>query len=349
MLPYELGIVTVGKYSLIRFTEGNVIAESLANRLKTREPDQMPLIVGHRGARGEMPENTLTGLDHAYATGVRTIEIDVQTAADGVPVVWHDPVLMPDKVRASNGQWVAAPGLHVAERTTTELSTYRVGYLKEDSPTRLHLPDQASCDKARISTLSAVCDWVSDHANVYLNVEIKSFHHVVGMGDLPDALARSVLSVLEAHALLDRVLVTSFDWRVLEHVHCLAPAVQTGCLSHLPAVPEDDEQNIYAGSVWMNGANMPSADLRLPQIVKEQGVSVWVPHFRDLLEADITLAHDLELFVIVWTVNERADVAAMTDMGVDGIITDYPTRVRAWLDSMGGATSAESAEAEGVR
>lgn len=64
-------------------------------------------LIGHRGARGLFPENTLEGFARTIALGVDGIEIDIALTADGVPVVTHDPALNPDIARAWDGAWLA--------------------------------------------------------------------------------------------------------------------------------------------------------------------------------------------------------------------------------------------------
>jgi glycerophosphoryl diester phosphodiesterase len=66
----------------------------------------------------------------------------------------------------------------------------------------------------------------------------------------------------------------------------------------------------------------------VPRMVHEAKGAIWSPDFRDLDGASLATARALGVKVIVWTVNEPADVARVLDMKVDGIISDYPDRVR---------------------
>ncbi|MHB1328839.1 MAG: glycerophosphodiester phosphodiesterase, partial [Gemmatimonadales bacterium] len=64
------------------------------------DPDRH-LIVGHRGASGSAPENTVASFDLAVALGAEAFELDVRITADGVPVVFHDPTL--DRTTGQSG------------------------------------------------------------------------------------------------------------------------------------------------------------------------------------------------------------------------------------------------------
>jgi len=70
-------------------------------------------------------------------------------------------------------------------------------------------------------------------------------------------------------------------------------------------------------------------------MVKAAGGRIWSPYHGDLSEALLAEAHGLGLQVIVWTVNDPARIAALMDLGVDGIISDYPERVRAEMQKRG--------------
>ena len=89
------------------------------------------------------------------------------------------------------------------------------------------------------------------------------------------------------------------------------------------------QPNIIDGSAWMDGIRLGDHGGSLPQAIADVGGSAWAPYFKDLTPADLTRAHDAGLEVNVWTVNDIKDMQRMADMGVDGIITDYPTRAQA--------------------
>jgi len=63
-------------------------------------------IIGHRGAAGLLPENTLAGFRKAMELGVDTVELDIRITADNEAVVYHDSRLNPAITRGGNGKWV---------------------------------------------------------------------------------------------------------------------------------------------------------------------------------------------------------------------------------------------------
>ncbi|MGH6903446.1 MAG: glycerophosphodiester phosphodiesterase family protein, partial [Geminicoccaceae bacterium] len=136
----------------------------------------------------------------------------------------------------------------------------------------------------------------------------------------------------------------SFDWRSLSAVRALAPDIRTACLTMEAQVhnigyglpPEQSktwEGNIQRGrtgpSPWTGWLDVDDFGGDVPALVAAAGCAVWSPDFDDLTPAALRRAHELGLEVVVWTVNEPDDMDALIEMGVDGIITDYPDRLRA--------------------
>ena len=88
-------------------------------------------------------------------------------------------------------------------------------------------------------------------------------------------------------------------------------------------------------SPWLAGFDADDHDGSLPRLIKAAGGAIWSPYHRDLSAAALAEARQLGLRVVVWTVNKEADMTRLIDIGVDGIITDYPDRLRQVLKQMG--------------
>ena len=83
------------------------------------------------------------------------------------------------------------------------------------------------------------------------------------------------------------------------------------------------------GAPWSAGFHVSRHSGSIPRAVKAAGGAVWSPYYREVTHENLSEAQDLGLKVVVWTVNTEAEIAAMIDLGVDGIISDYPDRLRA--------------------
>lgn len=289
-----------------------------------RRPGGRPLVYGHRGARGVLPENTQEGFSYLRSIGVTAVEIDVQNTADGVPVIIHDPLLPAQLARDGAGNWLDAPGPKIIEMRVEELMGYDVGRLRPDHVYGARYPDQRARDGARVPLLSAFLEWAAEDPALLINIEIKSFAHRDDLGDPPRVLAKTVLDTLAQKRIEQPCVISSFDWRVLSAVHEFAPQMARGYLTY---EKPGEECTIYDGSPWMDGLRLSDHSGSLPQLIAAQGAQCWCPHFRDLTPERLAQAHDLGLAVNVWTVNEVTDMIAMTEMGVDGVITDYPERM----------------------
>jgi glycerophosphoryl diester phosphodiesterase len=124
-----------------------------------------------------------------------------------------------------------------------------------------------------------------------------------------------------------RASIQSFDWRTLRVVQRIAPDIPTVYLSAQQRFLDNIAAGNPAGSSWTAGFRF--TDHRsVPRMVKAAGGKMWSPYIGDLSEAGLTEARALGLGVVVWTVNEPAQIMKMLDLGVDGIISDRPDLVR---------------------
>jgi glycerophosphoryl diester phosphodiesterase len=288
---------------------------------------------GHRGARGVLPENTMLGFVQTFNAGVQIVELDVLVTADGEAVITHNPALKAASTRDESGEWLPEDGPLIAAVTYDELTRYDVGGLRPQTEYGDLYPDQAFLSGLHVPRLADLCALVArpPYTDRLLNIEIKSDPTLPqATPPIPDLVAATLSPILE-RGLSNRVILQSFDWRVLHECADQAPHIPRSYLSYLPRPNAPMTVTIYSGSPWMDGLRGEN----LPQIIAEDGGSVWSPYFQDLIARDVKVAHDLGLIVNVWTVNEPSNIDQMIALGVDGIISDYPARVQRRLMAHG--------------
>lgn len=292
---------------------------------------------GHRGARGLHPENTLEGFAAALAIGVTTLEMDVGVTRDGVVVVHHDERLNPDTTRGPDGSWLAPPTPALQELTWTELSRYDVGRLRPASAYAGRFATQRGRDGVRIPRLVDVLRMAeaTTAGTIRYNVETKLSPLSPELTLAPAEFADHVRSVLQQAGVVPRTTVQSFDWRTLRHLHASAPEIATACLSSEDPESDTIGRGQPGPSPWNAGLDVDDHGGSTPRLVHAAGCAIWSPDHHDIHAERLREAHGLGLQVIVWTVNEPQTIRDMLDLGVDGIISDYPDRVRAELGRRG--------------
>ena len=276
-------------------------------------------LIGHRGARGLFPENTLAGFRAAMARGVTRFELDAAVTADGVVVVHHDIALNPDIARGPDGAWLAPPAPFIKDLTRADLARYDVGRIRPGSPTASRYPDQVPEDGARIPALADILA-----LPVHFTIEIKSVATRPTGTIPPPAMAEHVAAVIDAAGAAGRVIVSSFDWRVQRAMRRLRPAIPLAYLTSKDTVRE--------AALWWDGATPAAHGGSVARAVAAEGGPIWSPEHPDIGQAAIEEAHALGLRVVTWTVNKTADMARLAAWGVDGIITDRPDRAPPELD-----------------
>lgn len=273
-----------------------------------RAPDGFDL-QGHRGARGIAPENTLTAFRRALELGVTTLEMDTVVSADEQVVVSHDP-------------WMASAfcshpdGTPVRPEEEADLLIYRMPYAEVarfDCGRRGHpvFPKQQPqwAVKPLLRDVIRMAEGFStrhDRPPVFYNVETKSTP--AGDGELhpaPEAFVELIWEVVEREGVAERFTLQSFDVRTLQVARDKKPPVRLSLLVADTGQP-------------------PVESLR--EGVRSLGFvpHVYSPDFRLVDEAVVECAHADEMAVVPWTVNDEAAMRRLRDLGVDGLITDYP-------------------------
>ena len=255
-----------------------------------------PLVIGHRGAAGEAPENTLASFARGLADGAAILESDVHLTRDGVPVLIHDD----DVARVTDGSG------RVAELELRDLQRLDAGYRFSRDGGRSH-PERGRGH--RIPTLQEVFD---AFPSARLNLELKE--------DVPGLVERSV-AVVAGAGRLDHTLLTSADDALMGRLR--THVVELGVEPALGACTADVAG--FARSA-AGGDPPPSGPMAL-QIPPDFGGRPLVT--RALIEH----AHRHHVQVHVWTINEPAEMARLLDLGVDGLVSDHPARVTALLKS----------------
>jgi glycerophosphoryl diester phosphodiesterase len=206
-----------------------------------------------------------------------------------------------------------------------------VGRINPASRYARDFQNQAPQDGERIPTLASLFERVKrlGAGHVRFNIELKVDPRRLTESPEPEAFVRAVMAVINSHGMAARTTLQSFDWRVLKAGQTLAPGLPLSFLSaQLPRF------NTLADGEWTSGLKL--ADFTdAPAMVAAAGGRLWSPHFNDLSQATLTRARALNLRVIPWTVNETSDMARLIDWGVDGLITDYPDRLRAVMQERG--------------
>ncbi len=287
---------------------------------------------GHRGARGLAPENTLPAFERALDIGVTTLELDVGVTADGVVVVAHDPYLNPAITRNAAGQWLPpGKGPTLKSLTLAQLQAYDVGRINPDTPYAKTFSTQVPRDGTRVPTLASLFALVKDRGinDIRFNIETKINPTQPDETVNPEQMARALLNVIREAGMQKRVTIQSFDWRTLQIVQGFEPAIPTVYLS----IQTANTDNIRDG-VWTAGFKIAEHG-SVPKMVKAAGGAVWSPNGGAVTEALVKEAQGLGLKVVPWTINNPADMDRLIGWGVDGIITDYPDRLREVMQKRG--------------
>jgi glycerophosphoryl diester phosphodiesterase len=255
------------------------------------------LVHGHRGARGVLPENTIPSFVHAIEAGAAYIELDLAVTQDDVLVVSHDPII---NERICKGPEKARP---IRQMSLAEVKQWDCGAIADPS-----FPKQKPLPGTRIPTLDEVLE-LSSRGGFRFNIEIKSDPSKPEYAPAPEEFARLVLEAVRRHKLEDRVMVQSFDFRVTRAMKQLAPDMPLAAL-------------FSRGSDFVGEA-------------REAHASMVSPHYSQVTPERVKAAQTAGLPVTPWTANDDRVWDRLIAAGVDGIITDYPAELIAYLKAKG--------------
>ena len=301
--------------------------------IKTNERNGSFDLQSHRGGRGEWTEESLAAFAKSLEVGVSTLELDTHLTEDGKVIVWHDDTIQAtkciDTAPATPGD-AEFPyvGDRVADLSLAQIKTLNCGYTQLAG-----YPEQDVIEGNRIVELRDVFQLVDDFdaKKVRFNVETKVESGQAG-GEGSVALTKAVVTEIYMAGMSGRTTLQSFDWSTLNLSRKIAPQLPLVALSSGDAWLQVGQPG---AAPELGGIDIDDYDGSLAKAAKAQGYDVISPAFRSVTPQMIAEAHEFGLLVIPWTVNNTADMARLMDLGVDGIITDYPTRLRTLMDERG--------------
>ncbi|GAA4810608.1 glycerophosphodiester phosphodiesterase family protein [Tomitella cavernea] len=281
----------------------------------------------HRGGLGETTEESRRAFEKAVELGVTTLELDIGISADGVPVVWHDPVISAKKCRDTAPAADGDPMFPYIGDALHDLTWDQLQTLSCDVPLPNH-PDAEVVEGNTLIRLRDVFAVVQErNADVHFNIETKIEADRPGLTASPQEFVDTILSAVRDAGVTDKVMIQSFDWRSLPLVRAAEPSI--------PLVMLWNDSNWFSGSEWTGPVDYDAVDGDVLAAADALGVEVLSPS-HTLVDAPlIAAAHDAGYRVVPWTVDDAARLGELIDLGVDGLITDYPTRLRAVMAERG--------------
>lgn len=271
-------------------------------------PMHRPQVHGHRGCRGLYPENTLPAFLHALQLGVDVLELDVVLSADQQVVVAHEPWL-------SSKLGLSLTGQLIDPHLERQLNLYELSYDTIRQSIIGTLPHPDFPEQHRLATYRPLLTEVLQATEaacrqqgrplVGYSIEIKSSPETEGQFHPSPAVFTATVLACIPTALLARVTLLSFDSRILQAAHLLAPQLRLCLLVENP---------FTAVTVFNTLGFIPTTLGPEAQLLSE-----------DLLAELKQLYTTLE--IVPWTVNDFADLIRIISWPVTGITTDYPNRM----------------------
>jgi glycerophosphoryl diester phosphodiesterase len=250
------------------------------------------LVIAHRGGLGAGPENTLFLFRRALDQGADVLDMDLRSTADGELVLLHDKTV--DRTTNGRGQ--------VRDLTLPELKQLDAAHdWSPDNGNSFPLRGKG----IRIPTLAEVFDAFPE---VRLNLELKEHQPNV---------AESLCKLILEYKRPDQVMIASSKAESMKSFRSVCPNVATS------ATASEAFAFYWLQRFHMASLYSPSAQtLQIPPYYKDKPL---------ITARSVVAAHSRNMRIYVWTVNDVEQLQRLIELGVDGIITDYPARLTTLL------------------
>jgi glycerophosphoryl diester phosphodiesterase len=263
---------------------------------------------GHRGCRGLMPENTIAGFLKALEIGVTTLEMDLVISKDNKVVVSHEPFF-------SHEISTDPEGKSISEKNERLFNLYEMNYdeiMQFDVGLRPHprFPKQQKLPAIKPLLIDVIHEaekavLQNSYQKPLYNIEIK---RVAEQDDVyhPNAreFAKLVVSIVNNTGLKDRIVIQSFDIQSLQIIREIDREIGVVLLIENDKTAKENLDALgFTPEVYSPGYALVNEDL-------------------------VIFCKENNMQLIPWTVNNKQDMERMIELGVDGIITDYPDILR---------------------
>lgn len=295
----------------------------------------------HRGGRGETTEESLKAFEKSLKLGVTTLEFDIVMTKDGVPAVWHDPYILASKCSDTKPATPGDPQFPYVGKRLHDLTWEQIQTVTCDKILSGH-PNAESVKGNKIAQLKDVFELTKKyHADdVKYNIETKIEGEHRDWSASPETFVNAIMKEVDAYNQAKNVTIQSFDWRTFPLVKATHPDI--------PLVMLWDETTWKSYSMWTGDVDYDEVDGDILAAAKKLGVQVLSPgytlpygltpkdsNFKLVADAEfIKKAHADGFKVVPWTINDPDAMKAQIEAGADGIITDYPTKLREVMKEM---------------
>ena len=261
---------------------------------------------GHRGCRGLCPENTIPAMIYALELGVTTLETDVVISKDKQVVLSHEPFFNHEISTTPDGKRVTIAeekSLNLYQMTYEEIQKFDVGLAPHPRfPRQQKMPAIKPRLEDMIDSVVSYCRQ-RNRPLPFFNIETKS----EAAGDTiyhpePAEFVDLLVSIIQKKKIAPYVIIQSFDPRTLQYLHKKYPNFKTALLI-------EDYDKLSLDNQLKNLGFIPS---------------IYSPAHQLVTPALVQQCKERKMVLIPWTVNDLPTLQRLKDMGVNGIISDYP-------------------------
>jgi glycerophosphoryl diester phosphodiesterase len=250
-------------------------------------------IHGHRGTRGDFPENTLYAFKHAIENNIDFIELDLQITKDDEIIIYHDKNI---NTKFCNG--ISKP---IKSLSLKEIKEYDCGSKKN-----INFPNQQTIPGEKIPTFIELINLIQTdykYKKIMMNIEIKTEKSLDTDNEVYH-FSNTLVKLLHKYNITNDITVQSFDVRALKYIKEIDSTIKTAYLI------EDELPNIDT----------------LINTSKNLGVKIISPDYKLIDKKIVKKLQENGFEVLPWTINDTIAFKQNIEYGVDGIITDYPVQ-----------------------